>query len=64
MKGLTTATIKALSTTRTLLDMYEEIEESVANFDPDPDAMAGLDWITESIETMQDMVDKGEFGNP
>jgi hypothetical protein len=52
MKGLTTATIKALSATRTLSDMYEEMQESVDNFDPGPDAMAGLDWITESIETI------------
>jgi hypothetical protein len=63
MKGLTTATLKAISTTRTLNNMYEEIAESVENFTPATDTMAGMDWISDSLETMKDMINKGEFGN-
>jgi hypothetical protein len=64
MDGVTEAVLKSISAVTTLADTFDSVEESVENFDAGPDSMAGIDFYDGAIETMQEMMDNYEYGNP
>jgi hypothetical protein len=63
MKGLTTATLAAISSTKTLSTHYEEMIASIESFEPAIDTMAGADFNNDALSKIKEFIASGEYGN-